>query len=55
MLLNFQPVDLSRKAELDAILQNLPDMGCEYSAANLMLWGDACAAVFEAAGFTLVR
>ena len=55
MLLNFQPVDLSRKAELDAILQNLPDMGCEYSAANLMLWGDACAAVENGVVYVLTR
>ena len=44
-MLNFQPITFERRQELEPILQALPDMGCEYSFANLMLWGDACAAV----------
>ena len=55
MLLDFQPVDLSRRGELEPILQNLPDLGCEYSTANLMLWGDACAAVEDGTVYVLTR
>jgi len=38
-MIHFQPFDLSRKAEYDAILLNAGERGCEYSFANLYLWG----------------
>ena len=54
-MLNFQPVTIERKPELDAILNELPDMGCEYTTANLMLWGDAHVAVEEGSVYVLTR
>lgn len=54
-MLNFQPVTIERKAELDPILQTLPDMGCEYSVVNMMLWGEACAAVEDGVVYVLTR
>lgn len=38
-MINFQPLDLSKKDEYDAILQYCEERGCEYSFANLYLWG----------------
>lgn len=54
-MLNFQPVTLERKQELDPILQSLPDMGCEYSVTNMLLWGDACAAVEDGILYVLTK
>jgi len=38
-MIDFEPFDLARKAEYDAILLNAGERGCEYSFANLYLWG----------------
>lgn len=54
-MLNFQPVTMERKAELDPILQALPDMGCEYSLVNMILWGGACAAVEDGVIYVFTR
>lgn len=54
-MLNFQPVTPQRKKELDPILLPLPDMGCEYSATNMVLWGSACAAVEDGTIYILTR
>lgn len=38
-MIDFQPLDLSRKLEYDRYLMNCGERGCEYSFANLFLWG----------------
>ena len=54
-MLDFQPVSLERKKELDIILQTLPDMGCEYSVVNMMLWSSACAAIEDGVLYVFTR
>ena len=44
-MIDFEPFDLARKAEYDAILLNAGERGCEYSFANLYLWGRQKAAI----------
>ncbi len=53
-MIAFQKLDLSRKAEYNAFLQNCGERGCEYSLVNLYLWGrqrvaflHGCLAVFS--------
>lgn len=46
-MIDFQPLDISRKAEYDAFLQNCGERGCEYNFANLYLWGRQKAAFHE--------
>ena len=38
-MLDFQPFDLSKKAQYDRILMHCGENSCEYSFANLYLWG----------------
>ncbi len=38
-MINFQNVTLERKSAMEAVLQKTVDRGCEYSFANLYLWG----------------
>ncbi len=38
-MLDFQTLDLNNKPQYDAILQHCGERGCEYSFANLFLWG----------------
>lgn len=38
-MINFQRFDLANKAEYDRYLMNCGERGCEYSFANLNLWG----------------
>ena len=38
-MIDFQNLDVSRKAQYDALLRNSPERGCEYNFANLYLWG----------------
>ena len=38
-MIDFQKIDLSHKAEYEACLFAGPNRGCEYSFANLYLWG----------------
>lgn len=38
-MIDFQPLKLSQKADFDRILQNCGVRGCEYSFANLFIWG----------------
>ncbi len=47
MMIDFQPLDLSRKAAYDALLQRGGERGCEYSFANLFLWGRQRAAFLD--------
>ena len=46
-MISFEPMDLARKQEFDKILMNCGDRGCEYSFANLFLWGRQRAAVID--------
>lgn len=46
-MIDFQPLSLPRKAELDRYLMNCGERGCEYSFANLFLWGRQKAAVLD--------
>lgn len=43
-MIDFQKLDLTKKAEYDRFLLTNPDKGCEYSFANLYMWGrqEAC-------------
>lgn len=38
-MIDFKSLDLSRKADYDAFLQNCGERGCEYNFVNLYLWG----------------
>ncbi len=38
-MLDFKPLDLDKKAEYDKILKTCQERGCEYSFANLYMWG----------------
>lgn len=38
-MIDFQPFDISNKSAYDTFLQNSGERGCEYSFANLYLWG----------------
>lgn len=38
-MIDFQPLRLSQKEEFDRCLMNCGERGCEYSFANLYLWG----------------
>jgi len=38
-LIDFQKIDLSKKAEYESYLQCCAERGCEYSFANLNMWG----------------
>ncbi len=38
-MIDFKPLELSQKAEYDAILRVCGERGCEYNFANLYLWG----------------
>ena len=38
-MIDFQRTALSHKADYDKILLSLPERGCEYSFANLAMWG----------------
>lgn len=38
-MIDFKPLDLARKTEYDNILLRCSQRGCEYSFANLFLWG----------------
>ena len=46
-MIDFLPLDLSRKAEYDRFLQRSGERGCEYSFVNLYLWGRQKAAFLE--------
>lgn len=46
-MMDFQPMELRKKAEFDAILQHCGQQGCEYSFANLYLWGRQQAAFHQ--------
>ena len=53
-MIDFQKIDLSHKAEYEACLFAGPNRGCEYSFANLYLWGKqelaflhGCVAIFS--------
>ena len=46
-MIDFQPLDISKKAEYDMFLQNCGERGCEYSFANLYLWGRQKAAFHQ--------
>lgn len=43
-MIDFQPFDLKKADQYNAILQNCGERGCEYSFANLYLWGRQTAA-----------
>ena len=46
-MIKFQPLGLSQKKEYDRYLTNCGERGCEYSFANLYLWGRQRAAIVE--------
>ena len=46
-MIDFQPLALDSKAQYDAILFACGERGCEYSFANLYLWGRQKAAFVE--------
>ena len=46
-MIDFQPLDLSRKAEYDRLLRCCGERGCEYSLVNLYLWGRQKAAFLD--------
>ena len=46
-MINFQPITLENKQQYDAVLQNSGERGCEYSFANLYLWGRQKAAMIH--------
>ena len=46
-VIDFQPLDLARKKEYDRYLMHCGQRGCEYSTANLFLWGRQRAAFLQ--------
>lgn len=46
-MIEFQRLDLAHKAQFDQILKNCGQRGCEYSFANLILWGRQRAAFMD--------
>lgn len=46
-MISFEKLDLRRKGEYDAFLHNCGERGCEYSFANLFLWGRQKAAFVD--------
>ncbi len=46
-MIDFLPLDIDRKTEYDKILMGCENRGCEYSFANLYLWGRQKAAFLE--------
>ena len=46
-MIDFQRLKLAQKAEYKSILFSCPDRGCEYSFANLYLWGHQQAAILH--------
>lgn len=50
-MIDFQPLTLEQKPRIDKVLQNAGPRGCEYSFANLFIWGRQKAAFL---GDTLV-
>lgn len=46
-MIDFQSLELSRKGEYDRYLMNCGERGCEYSFANLFLWGRQKAAFLD--------
>lgn len=46
-MIDFQPLDLSRKADYDRILRSYGPRGCEFSFVNLFMWGRQKAAFLE--------
>lgn len=46
-MIDFLPLDIQKKTEYDAILMDCGHRGCEYSFANLYLWGRQKAAFLE--------
>ena len=46
-MIDFQRLKLEQKAEYESILFSCPDRGCEYSFANLYLWGHQQAAILH--------
>ena len=46
-MIDFQRLDLDKKAQYDAILRNCGQRGCEYSFVNLFLWGRQKAAFLD--------
>lgn len=46
-MIDFQPLDVTKKPVLEAYLQNAGERGCEYSFVNLFLWGRQKAAILH--------
>ena len=46
-MIDFQPITLDNKQQYDSILQRTGERGCEYSFANLYLWGRQKAALIN--------
>ncbi len=46
-MINFEKIDLSRKAEYRALLKTRTGRGCEYALANLLMWGKQRAAFLD--------
>lgn len=54
-MLDFQTVSLPMRGELQKILYNVPDPGCECTFANLYLWGPQRVAVEDGFVFVLTK
>lgn len=54
-MLNFQTIDLSMRETINTILYPNPDKGCEYTFANLYLWGPQKAAVEDGFVYILTK
>ena len=46
-MIEFMPLDPTKKSQYEAMLQSCGERGCEYSFTNLYLWGRQKAAVIE--------
>lgn len=46
-MIDFKPLDITKKEEYDRFLHNCGERGCEYSFANLYLWGRQLGAVVD--------
>ena len=54
-MLNFQTVELSMREEINHILCQIPDPGCECTFANLYLWGPQKAAIEDGFVYILTK
>lgn len=46
-MIHFEPIDLEKKEQYEALLHNSPEHGCEYTFTNLFMWGTQQLAFLE--------